>query len=131
MSWALSSSTPTVFSMVDMLLLLLVHKTPCLTASYVVHTCQLSQCRTGMHRPHRPQVSPSEFCHGIVLTLRHTCYTGKPMRHMMRSITNWFAEFCDSQCTSHFATIFIAGPTEASIAERSHSEVCIQYHTGS
>jgi hypothetical protein len=36
--------------------------------------------------------------------------------HKRRSMTYWFTEICDSQCITHFATIFITDWAEASIA---------------
>ena len=46
---------------------------------------------------------------------RHTFGTNQKCR--MRSAFYWFAEFCHSQCLSHFAASFIVTRAEGSIAE--------------
>lgn len=43
---------------------------------------------------------------------------GVSRKRSIRSNVNWFAEFCNSQCLSHFAAPFIVVRAEASVAER-------------
>ena len=43
--------------------------------------------------------------------------SGISRKHSIRSNPDWFTEFCNSQCLSHFAAPFIVVRAETSVAE--------------
>ena len=55
--------------------------------------------------------------------------SGLSRKHSMRSRSNWFTEFCNSQCSSHFAAPFIGVRAQTSTAERFSDLVFSQAHT--
>ena len=99
-------------------------------AQYVHHSPCLGPCRrpalqpaapvgTEGHRPRPPPPRPSgRGARSVVgVTPRQACPRPEGLGRNLRSKTRWFAGFCNSHQVSHFATFFIDGRAEISVAE--------------
>jgi hypothetical protein len=99
-------------------------------AQYVHHSPCLGPCRRPVLQPaapvgtegHRPRPSPprpsGRGARSVVgVTPRQACPRPEGLGRNLRSKTRWFAGFCNSHQVSHFATFFIDGRAEISVAE--------------
>ena len=98
----------------------------CRNADFIVHQTTKFNASTVLHRVADAQKRKSnattrgyEFCLTAWENKRpeQDILSGVTWKRSMRSAFYWFAEFCHSQCLSHFAASFIVTRAEASIAK--------------